>query len=102
MEYDGQLLRAFPRIAVAAHVNLSHRQFSEVGIFLPPLPLIIAPAFQWVLWRVLTLAAPGDAGIQCVTGAKTYKRLLTPELSLRFRYQSQQRTLIATVWLLRV
>ena len=102
MEYNRQLLRAFPRVAVSAHVNLSHRQLAEVRLFLPSFPLIIAPAFQWVLRRVLTLAAPCDAGIQSVTCAQTYKRLLAPELAFRFGYQSQQRALIATVRLLRV
>ena len=102
MEYDGQLLRAFPRVSVSAHVNLAHRQFAEVGFFLPPLPLIIAPAFQRMLRCVLTLATSSYSGIQCVTGAQTYKCLLTPELPLRFGYQSQQRALIATVRLLRV
>ena len=102
MEYDGQLLRAFPWIAVAAHVYLAHRQFAEVRFLLPSLPLVIAPAFKWMLWCVLTLAAPCYSGVQCVTGAQTDKRLLTPELTLRFGYQSQQRTLVATVRLLRV
>ena len=100
MEYDGQLLRAFPRVTVAAHVNLAHRQLAEVGFFLPPLPLVIAPAFQRVLRRVLTLAAPCYPGVQSVTGAQADKRLLTPELALRFWYQSQQRTLIASCELL--
>ena len=102
MEDDWQLLRAFPWVAVTAHVYLAHRQLAEVGFLLPPLPLIIAPAFKWVLGRVLTLTATSYSGVQCVTCTQAHKRLLTPELSLRFGYQSQQRTLIATVRLLRV
>ena len=102
MEYNRQLLRAFPRIAVSAHVNLAHRQLAKVWLFLPPLPLIIAPSFQWMLRCVLTLAAPCYSGVQCVTGAQTYKRLLTPELALRFWYQSQEWALVATVRLLSV
>ena len=102
MKYDWQLLRAFPRITIAAHIYLAHRQLAEVRFFLPPLPLVIAPAFQWVLRCVLTLAAPCYSGVQCVTGTQTDKRLLAPELALRFGYQSQQRALIATVRLLRV
>ena len=37
-----------------------------------------------------------------MTGSQADKRLLAPELTLRFGYQSQQRALIATVRLLRV
>ena len=102
MKYDGQLLRPFPRIAVSAHVNLAHWQLAEVGFFLPPLPLVIAPAFQWMLRCVLTLAASSYSGIERVTGAQAYERFLAPKLALRFGYQSQQRALIATVRLLRV
>ena len=98
VEYDGQLLRAFPRIAVAAHVNLAHRQFSKVWLFLPPLPLVIAPAFQWVLFVVCTHSSSCYSGIQCMSGAQAYKRLLAPKLALCFWYQSQQRALIANSW----
>jgi hypothetical protein len=98
---DGQLLRAFPRVAVAAHVYLSHRQLTEVGLFLPSFPLVITPAFQRMLRCVCARTASGYAGIQCVAGTQANKCFLAPELSLRFWYQSEQRALIATVGLLR-
>ena len=102
MKYDWQLLRAFPRITIAAHVYLAHRQTAKVRLFLPPLPLVVTPAFKWVFRCMLTFTATGYSGVQCVTGAQADKRLLAPELALRFGYQSKQRALVATVRLLRV
>ena len=102
MKNDGQLLRSFPRITVAAHVNLAHRQLAVVRLFLPPLPFVITPATQWVLCVMITCPAPCDAGIERMTGAQAYKRLLAPKLALSFGYESQQRALVATVRLLRV